>query len=152
MTFDALAERLHRNPANSLGRGVTDAEINIASFELGVELNGGYRLFLKRFGWAGIGSIELFGLGTDVPPYLNLTAMTRSEREDTHTALPTHLVPLMNDGGGNFYCLDTRVPEESPVVFWDHTAGARQEPRVVAADFTHWLTTRVEQESMEPTA
>jgi hypothetical protein len=147
MTFDELAEMLERNPSKSLGQGVIETEINTASAQLGVTLAGGYRLFLRRFGWGGVGSIELFGLGADVPPYLSLTAMTRSEREEMSPALSAHLIPLMNDGGGNLYCLDSRVSGEPPVVFWDHTAGAQQEPSQVASDFIAWLTDRVEHEA-----
>jgi hypothetical protein len=146
MTFNELSELLEKTPAKSFGQGVSDMEINTASAELGVDLTGGYRLFLKRFGWGGVGSIELFGLGVDVPPYLSLTAMARSEREEVSPALPAHLIPLMNDGGGNLYCLDSRVSGEPPVVFWDHTVGEQQEPARVAADFTTWLAERVERE------
>jgi hypothetical protein len=146
MTFNELSELLERNPTKSLGQGVSDTEINTASAELGVDLSGGYRLFLKRFGWGGVGSIELFGLGGDVPPYLSLTAMTRSEREEMSPALPSHLIALMNDGGGNLYCLDCRISGEPPVVFWEHTAGEQQEPTRVSSDFTTWLAERVGRE------
>lgn len=146
MTFDALAEQLERNPDSSRGQGVADEQIDAASTELSVTLTGGYRLFLRRFGWVVLGSTEIFGLGGDVPSYLSLTAMTRSERQEAHPALPTHLVPLMNDGGGNLYCLDVRVPGEPPVVFWDHEAGTEQEPVSVAEDFVIWLSSRLERE------
>ncbi|KFA91022.1 SMI1/KNR4 family protein [Archangium violaceum] len=146
MTFNDLSELLQINPTKSFGQGVSDAEIDTASAELEVDLTGGYRLFLKRFGWGGVGSIELFGLGVDVPPYLSLTAMTRSEREEMSPALPVYLIPLMNDGGGNLYCLDSRGAGEPPVVLWDHTAGEQQEPTRVASDFTMWLAERVERE------
>jgi hypothetical protein len=144
MTFDELAALLERNPSKSLGQGVSELEIDTASAQLGVKLAGGYRLFLRRFGWGGVGSIELFGLGADVPPYLSLTAMTRSEREEMSPALPVHLLPLMNDGGGNLYCLDSRSAGEPPVVFWDHTLGAQQEPMQVAPNFIEWLAERVQ--------
>lgn len=143
MTFNKLAELLERDPTKRFGLGVSDTELNTASAELGAVLTGCYRLFLKRFGWGGVGSIELFGLGVDVPLYLSLTAMTRSEREEMSPALPVHLIPLMNDGGGHLYCLDARVSGEPPVVFWDHTAG---EPAQVASDFTTWLAERIERE------
>jgi hypothetical protein len=146
MTFDELAEMLERSPSKSLGRGVAEADINTASARLGVNLTGSYRLFLQRFGWGGIGSIELFGLGADAPPYLSLTAMTLSEREEASPALPVHLIPLMNDGGGNLYCLDSRMEDQPPVVFWDHTAGEQQEPVPVAPDFLVWLAERVARE------
>lgn len=150
MSFDELAKRLQRHPSKHLGRGVEEAEIDAASARLGVPLTGGYRLFLRRFGWGGVGSFELFGLGAEVPPYSNLTEMTRSEREEMHPALPAHLVPLMNDGGGNHYCLDTRGSGEPPVVFWDHEAGERQEPAREAPDFITWLAERLDQEEREP--
>jgi SUKH superfamily protein len=146
MTFNELSELLESKPTKSFGQGVSDVEIDTVSAELQVVLTGGYRLFLKRFGWGGIGSIELFGLGVDVPSYLSLTAMTRSEREEMSPALPVHLIPLMNDGGGNLYCLDSQGAGEPPVVFWDHTAREQQEPARVASDFTTWLAERVERE------
>ncbi|WNG54214.1 SMI1/KNR4 family protein [Archangium gephyra] len=146
MTFNELSELLESNPTKSFGQGVSDEEIDTASAELQVELTGGYRLFLKRFGWGGVGSIEIFGLGVDVPPYLSLTAMTRSEREEMNPALPSHLIPLMNDGGGNLYCLDSRVSGDPSVVFWDHTAGEHQDLTRVASDFTTWLAERLELE------
>jgi hypothetical protein len=36
-----------------------------------------------------------------------------------------------------------RSTGEPPVVFWDHTAGERQEPEPVAPDFTSWLAERL---------
>ncbi len=113
-------------------------------------MSGGYRQFLRRFGWGGVEDIELFGLGADVPSFLHLVVMTESERSEMSPALPTHLIPVMNDGGGNLYCLDSRGAAEPPVVFWDHTAGEDQQPQQVAADFVAWLSEelgRFEQEA-----
>lgn len=146
MTFDELADALDGNPSKSFGQGAGDPEIDEASARLGMSLRGGYRRFLRRFGWGGVGSIELFGLGADVPPYLSLTEVTRSEREEMRPALPVYLIPLMNDGGGNLYCLDSRAEGEPPVVFWDHDAGEQQDPPRVASDFVSWLARRVERE------
>lgn len=66
------------------------------------------------------------------------------ERTEMHPALPPYLVPLMNDGGGNLYCLDSRREGEPPVVLWNHEAGESQEPERVAADFLSWMAERVE--------
>lgn len=128
----------------SLGSGASEPTIVAASARLGVNLVGGYRLFLQRFGWGGVGSFELYGLGSDVPPYLDLVSVTESERAEMHPALPPYLVPLMNDGGGNLYCLDSRTESEPPVVFWNHAASAAQELERVAADFLSWMAERVE--------
>ena len=88
MNFDELAKRLERHPSRVLGHGVAEAEIDAAGTHLGLPLTGGYRRFLLRFGWGGVGAFELFGLGVDVPPYLNLVELTRSEREEVRPALP----------------------------------------------------------------
>jgi SMI1-KNR4 cell-wall len=144
MTFDDLARRLVSSSSKVLGRGANEHEILAASVRLGVNLSGGYRRFLQRFGWGGVGALELFGLGSDVPPYLDLVALTESERTEMYPALPHYLIPLMNDGGGNLYCLDSRGMGEPPVVFWDHTAGEGQTPASVAPDFISWLAERLE--------
>jgi hypothetical protein len=144
MTFDELALRLESSSSKTLGRGASEQEIHAASARLGVHLVGGYRRFLQRFGWGGVGPLELFGLGSDVPPYLDLVAMAESERTEMCPALPAYLVPFMNDGGGNLFCLDLRSPGEPPVVFWDHTASAGQEPMSVAPDFISWLAARLD--------
>lgn len=122
-----------------LGSGVPDEEIARAEQALGVQIRGGYREFLRCFGWAGIGSVELFGLGADVPRYLELVEHTRSERTECHPRLRRNLVPLLNDGFGNHYCIDTDSEGEPPVVFWNHEAGEEQTPKFEANDFVSWL-------------
>lgn len=144
MTFDELARNLERSSSKIFGRGASEHEIHVASTRLGVNLSGGYRLFLQRFGWGGVGSFEFFGLGLDVPPYLDLVAIAESERTEMRPALPAYLIPLMNDGGGNLYCLDSRDVGEPAVVFWDHTAGEEQAPQRVAPDFVSWVAERME--------
>jgi hypothetical protein len=144
MTFDQLAQRIASSPSKVLGRGASEHDIHAASIRLGVSLVGGYRRFLQRFGWGGVGSFELYGLGSDVPHYLDLVAVTESERTQMRPALPAHLIPLMNDGGGNLYCLDSKKAGEPTVVFWDHTAGEGQVPEPVASDFVSWLAERLD--------
>ncbi|EKR75569.1 hypothetical protein LEP1GSC041_1591 [Leptospira noguchii str. 2006001870] len=39
--------------------------------------------------------------------------------------LPKYLIPVMNDGSGNLYCIDTRFVEPF-LVFWDHEIGKDQ--------------------------
>lgn len=144
MTFDELAEKLNEHPSKAFGRGATEEEINAASALLGVPFKGDYRRFLRRFGWGGVGHWEVFGLGSDVPSHLNLSVLTQSERTEMHPRIPHHLLPFRNDGGGNHYCLDTRVPGEPPVVFWDHEAGEKQKPYRVADNFLSWLVAKFE--------
>ena len=143
-TFVELADRLLRFEGCDLGDGVDETEITEAERVLGVRIDGGYRQFLKRFGWGGVGHVELYGLGSNVPAHLNVVDITLSEREEMGPKLRPNLVPVMNDGGGNLYCIDTNAEGEPSVVFWDHTAGTDQEPDLDADDFASWLDEQLE--------
>lgn len=121
-----------------VGRGASDVEICHAEALLALRIPEDYRWFLTEFGWGGAGSWELFGLGVDVPSFLDLVKITQSERSDMRPRLQRHLLPIMNDGGGNLYCLDTSMDAPS-VVFWDHTQNEDQTPEIEATDFLTWL-------------
>ncbi|WP_437523836.1 SMI1/KNR4 family protein [Sorangium sp. So ce726] len=138
MIIDELRVLFDESPSRLVGRGATDSEIVAAERQLGIKLSGEFREFLKIYGWGGILSVELHGLGSDVPSHLDLVRIAESERGEMSPRLPEHLVPIMNDGGGNIYCLDARFDEPS-VVLWDHEAGEDQEPSVEGARFGEWL-------------
>ena len=138
-TFSEIAARLLDCEHRALGPGAGDDEIAAAERALGVRIEGGYRQFLKRFGWGGAGHIEIYGLGAEVPFHLDVVRVTQSEREEMEPRLQRHLVPVMNDGGGNLYCLDTQMTDEPSIVVWNHTGGAEQIPEVEAKDFNQWL-------------
>lgn len=128
MTYEQLRERLRS--AGLKRRGASAAEIEEAELSLGVRFPDQYRRFLAEFGWGGVAHGELYGLGPDVPPHLDLVRATISERSEMAPAIPGHLLPVMNNGGGDHYCLDTSVVGEAPVVFWSHEEPADQEPWV----------------------
>lgn len=122
------------------GTGANEAEITEAERALGITIRGGYRQFLLKFGWGGRSAFEMYGLGEDVPSYLSLVGMTQSERMEMEPPLPPYLLPLMNDGGGNHYCLDTRiVTGEPPVVLWIHDESVDQVPAIQASSFVVWF-------------
>lgn len=140
MIYDDLKLRIESHPERDFGEGATMEQIEHAERELGLRILGSYRRFLGDFGWGGVGHIDIFGLGDAVPDHLNLVAMTRSERQEMRPHLPPYLLPVMNDGAGNLYCLDTRVDaREAPVVFWSHELGESQEPEQIASTFAGWL-------------
>jgi len=144
-----LAVQLGSNPDSSFGSGATEQEIAAAERLLGVSIRGDYREFLRRFGWGGVGDIELFGLGRDVPKYLDLAVLAASERDEMNPPLPHHLLPVMNDGGGNLYCIDTIRADEMPtVVLWRHDEPITQKPTHQANDFTSWLKALLEERDL----
>jgi cell wall assembly regulator SMI1 len=124
------------------GRGATLREIELAEKQLGVELPGSYKAFLGHFGWASFEGLELYGLGGDVPAYLDLVEVTLGARTQVRPRLPSRLIPLTNDGAGNHYCPDVAPGEqgECPVVFWDHNLGESQDPEYVAPNLEAWLS------------
>ncbi len=128
--------------AREVGDGATDADIAEAERTLGVSFPRSYREFLSKYGWADIGTREIYGLGPDLPVYLRVVDMTLEERSPENGArIPRHLVAILNDGGGNLHCLDTSrtIDEECPVVFWDHDMGPDQQPDEWSANFVEWL-------------
>ena len=138
----ALIRRLRSFRQAEFGRGATLQEIELAEQQLGVEFLRSYKAFLEQFGWASLEGLELYGLGEDVPVYLDLVKVTLSERTQMWPRLPSRLLPLMNDGAGNHYCLDVESGEqgECPVVFWDHNLGESQDPEYVAPNLEVWLS------------
>jgi hypothetical protein len=137
--FQQLARELRHHETASFGRGAGEAEISSAEEALGVRIGGHYRQFLLLLGWGGVESIEVFGLGSDVPPFLDQVAITRSERTEMQPALPKHLLPVASDGGGNHHCLDTAVRGEPPVVLWNHELAEDQVPELEAESFGAWI-------------
>lgn len=145
--YEDASQRLRRAPNKDVGRGATAEDVSRAERELKLVLPQGYKAFLHEFGWGGAGSWEIYGLGADVPPLLDLVRVTVSERTEAIPPIPDGLLPIMNDGGGNHFCLYTGRLErgECPVVFWDHELGENQVPARVADDFTSWLAERVDE-------
>lgn len=122
-----------------MGTGVGEADIESAQQSLGVAFPVALREYLRLFGHLELGHFELYGLGAELPKYLQLVAMTVSERTESGCPLPHELVPILNDGGGNLYCIDTRTCGAGRVVLWDHTLGVDQEPEQQSASLLDWI-------------
>ncbi len=113
----------------------------MAENTLAVRLPESYRHYLRRIGWGRFSCEELYGLGIDTPSHLELVKNAMAERDMMGPPMPPTLVPLMNDGARNHYCIDTSatIMGECPVVFWDHEEGHNQKPNKVADSFEQWL-------------
>ena len=151
MHFEALSKRLRHLDDTELGSGVSEEEIVNAEKALGISIRGSFRSFLREFGWACPKTIELYGLGKDLPrAYLDLVSTTVSERTEMQPNIPHDLLPLMNDGYGNQYCLDLRHSDGEPeVVFWNHDHGSEQVPEVRAKNYIDWLDEMLDREEGE---
>lgn len=146
MNFEDIASKLLYFRQTSLGTGADKNEIEDASRTLEAPISGGYMQFLQRFGWARVTDFGIYGLGGDVPLYLNLVVITMSERIEMEPPLPAHLLPIMNNGGGDLVCLDTSAnANEPPVVTWWHEDGPDQVPEQTATDFVSWLSSMLKE-------
>lgn len=123
------------------GAGASEEEILAAERQLEVEFPESFHSFLREFGWGGVGHHELIGLGKGVPLDLDLIKVTQDERSRYRPHIPPYLVPLLNDGYGNHFCLDTRhiTGNDCPVVFWNHELDESQEPELEAGTYEEWL-------------
>ena len=139
LEFSELEARILSRSDREEGTGANVEEIGYAERRIGVLLTGGYRRFLERFGWLGAGSIEIYGVGVGVPKHMSLIDLTLSERTEMRPRLPSNLVPVMNDGAGNLYCIDTTLGANAPIRFWDHDLGADQAAEQVSPSFEDWL-------------
>lgn len=129
-------------------QGVSEPEIATAEGFLG-RFPEDYRYFLKEYGWLSVGHVEVYGLGSRIPDYLEVVRMTLLERSGSGSPIPETYVCIMNDGAGNLLCFDTAGPnciKASPVVFWDHEKGSSQDVEVVAPSFQDWLNHLLESE------
>jgi SMI1-KNR4 cell-wall len=132
MSYDELRDALRARPDLDAGTPLPSQEINTAAGRLG-NLPHDYRAFLADFGWVSLGPHEVFGLGVDIPPYLDVVRVNESEW--TEGGLPRHLVAVMNDGAGNLSCID-----QTAVVLWDHEVSPTEGPIPLAPTFTDLLS------------
>jgi cell wall assembly regulator SMI1 len=148
-TWDQILQLLSQHDVTH-GKGATDEDISAAEAVLGVRFTEELRQYLGRIGWIDH-DMGFYGLGKDVPSKaLDLIANTRCEREEAGPPMQHHLIPILNNGGGDHWCVDTR---SGVVVEWRHDddEGEDQTPEVIDASFASWLHARL-RESLEDEA
>lgn len=134
---------LQTSKAVKVHRGATESDIGQMLKIIRVRLPNDYRRFLLECGWAQIGPNTIYGLGPDVSNAESVHENSVTEGVFASPPMPSRLVPLMNDGSGNHYCLDTeRIKgDHCPIVFWDHEdpMGELQKPKKVSNSFEEWI-------------
>lgn len=127
--------------SKQVGQGVSEEAIIELEARLGVQLPHSYKAFLKVVGWAVVGFYEIYGWGKDVPKHLDVLQVTEWERSQSGNPLPYYLIPIFNNGAGDYHCLAThqRRRNECPVVLWLHELPPNQNLEWLARDFSEWL-------------
>jgi cell wall assembly regulator SMI1 len=141
MSIPVMHQRISNFSDKLTGTGASPDDIAEVEKQLGVRLPASYRDFLGTYGWARFAFNEFYGIGADVPPHLQLSTNTIAERTAMQPPMPHSLIPVLNDGAGNHYCLATNQISdgECPVVFWDHDNGPDQETTKEGRSFGEWL-------------
>ena len=145
MGYVELRNRLQSRSDIQHGDGATESQIVEASRLIGT-LPSDYANFLQDFGWLMVGPQDVYGLGDDVQPNLNVVRMTQAERSDA--GLPDNLIAIHGDGGGNYACIDCEAvnigTRAAAIVFWAHDNLRGRSPSVLADSFTDWLTAMID--------
>ncbi|WP_435009588.1 SMI1/KNR4 family protein [Tundrisphaera lichenicola] len=139
MSFDEIEHTDHVQ----IGTGAAPSEIELAQQKLNVVFPDDYKDFLLKFGRAKLKYDHVHGIGYGVPDLANVVLNTIDERDDFEPLLPNHLIPVMNDGSGNHFCIDINKSRHgiSPIVFWDHESrdGQSQIPELISPSFEKWF-------------
>jgi cell wall assembly regulator SMI1 len=115
-------------PGPASGAAITGAED-----ELRIVFPPDYKLFLNHFGTLSVSSEEIFGIGG--PDYLDVIARTNDLRTRKQKLFPLPLLPLRNDGFGNYDCIQLRSGNFY-IVQWNHEDGSTTD---VSDGFEKWL-------------
>jgi hypothetical protein len=139
MSWEDVARRLEATGDAVYGAGVSESEISRAERAVG-PFPEEYRLFLSRFGYLSLGSLEICGLGEGLPAYLDVVSMTLAERRDA-VGFPSRGIAIRNDGGGNLIYLDC-FENHSPAKIWYHDEPDGVE--IVSPSFSAWVGEQLE--------
>ena len=110
-----------------------------------------YSLFLRKYGFGGIGTLEVNGITDsclDKPGEINVVWFALEERR---TGMPENFIIISSTGFGPQYVLDSSQPDqygEYPVLLW-HCGDPLNTTEKVAEDFGEFLLEQVQQALVE---
>lgn len=101
---EQVAERIRRH-GRAASAPATASDLARATRLLG-PLAEELEWYLRTVGWCEVDGSEILGLGmgldSDVPKHLDIVETVRVERSPLGM-IPSHLLPVYHDGGGNFW-------------------------------------------------
>jgi hypothetical protein len=100
-----------------------------------------YKSLLNHTNGFSLMGSEILGLSNDGHSY-SLESAYQIEHYKVGNPQPKYLVPFHNDGGGNFYCFDTRTLDANSckIVFWQYDLDyTLEEPEIVNDSLVEWI-------------
>lgn len=145
MDIEKLRTEIESFEDKQFSGGVGDVEILTAELVLSLQFPRDYAEFLRKFGSGYVSFEEFIGLGG--AQHLDVVKRTLDLRSRIKSGFPSHLLPVLADGGGNYECIDvSRRGEDgnAAIVFWRHDAGANQDLEKIANSYYEWFHSTLE--------
>lgn len=121
--------------------GIAEEAIQRASSATRLAFPPQFIVFLRQLGAGYVSSEEFIGLGG--PQHLDVTWITDELRNRmSSTKFPFSMIPIRNDGYGNYDCIDTSNPTndgEFQIVVWQHDGGNNQDYQILANSYFDWM-------------
>jgi hypothetical protein len=136
-------------PSTGLLPPATDAEIDAAEGKTRLKFPRAFRQFLQATAGMQYNGEIVLGVGSraDADEERSLVRVTLREREEGIVPLRPDLIPIQDEGNGDWLCL---LPKEDgsadcPVVRWVHDGDKKedQRPERVAPSFRRWLIDKI---------
>lgn len=146
MSQENLIEELQKFSPKITDFGEPLATDIIIDFELSnnVNLPADYKRILLTFNGFNIMGSEVYGIGFN-PQRPSLNSVYEIEHYRVAFPQPSYCVPFSPDGGGNFYCFDTRYltneGDSCPIVFWvsNFEYSTNNQPEIVYNGFIEFV-------------
>lgn len=141
--MDLLVEELLKfsDDILSLGNPITDDRIKVFEEKYTLALPEDFKKFISMYNGISLMGKEVYGF--DINRTESIENIYIYEHNEVAVPLFPELVPFSSDGGGNFYCFDTRQSSSDScvVVFWVSNYQYTKEdlPEVVNESFTAWF-------------
>lgn len=142
-SFNSVIKELEKFSPSviDLGESITDNRLVKFEEKYKLKLPQDYKLLISKFNGIELMGDVIYGVyGEDVE---SLTSVYYREHFLVKVPQHSYFVPFSPDGGGNFYCFDTRTLRDDsiscPIVFWESNVIYEGEPEVVADSFIEWV-------------
>lgn len=138
-------------PADPPRPAPTDAQVAETEQTLGAKLPPSFLEYMQRCGLYALPDWTTFWVGGHELLFSNIVEANESARADEDAPLPEFFVAFQDNGEGDLYCFDTRLPDshgEYPVILFDTTRSTEanlKDPSPVAKTFADWLCEEVQQ-------
>lgn len=125
------------------GEKINDDRIEQFERKFNLILPSDYKELMKTYNSIGLFGKTIYGI-SDSQEEETLASVYEREHHLVQIPQPLYLVPFSTDGGGNFYCFDTREigPGQSvcPIVFWEsNVTYTEEDPEIVNDCFFDWV-------------